>query len=89
MASVNGKTFSRTKRRTGNPARLKLFFETVVLLYALDELGEDGGVGHGHFGEDFAVEGDILGLHEGDELGVGHTVFTESVVEADDPEGAE
>lgn len=44
---------------------------------------------HSHFGEDFAVKRDILGLSESNELGVGHTVLAESIVEANNPESPE
>lgn len=44
---------------------------------------------HGHFGENFAIEGDILSLGESNELGIGHSVFAESVVQSDNPESTE
>ena len=62
----------------------KLFREDL-----LDKSGEDGWVLNGHFREDFPIEGDRLGLQEGDELGIGRAVLPEGIVQADDPESAD
>lgn len=44
---------------------------------------------HGEFGENFAVELDMLLLLEVDKRAIGHPVFAERIVEADDPETPE
>lgn len=44
---------------------------------------------HGHLGENFSVESNVLGLGESNELGVGRTVLPESIVQTNDPESAE
>lgn len=54
-----------------------------------DESGEDGWILDSHFREDFTIEGNRLGLEEGDELRVARAVFSKGVVQTDDPEGAE
>ena len=44
---------------------------------------------YGEFGEDFAVELDVVFLLDIDKSRIGETVFAEGVVEADDPETSE
>lgn len=54
-----------------------------------DKSLESARVLHGKFGENLAVELDTLFLLEVDKGAIGHPVFAERVVEADDPEASE
>lgn len=60
-----------------------------LLFHAFDEVCKGVRLLGGHLGEYLSVKFNILFLFEGDEGAVGDTMFTEGVIEADDPEGTE
>ena len=70
-------------------ARGGVFLRIRLLFNAFANSSEGFWIADGEFGENFAVEFDTFILHTVDQLAVADTVFTGSVVDASDPEGAQ
>ncbi len=61
----------------------------ILAFHAFDKLGENLWIFYRQFGEDFPIKQNILFLEEENETAIGGPIFSEGIVEIDDPERTE